>query len=514
MRNFKFSGKRAIGNECGWKIVDSKEGPSKKMKGDQWKESQTSTSFKMSSQFLNENLIQNFSSNFHKISSWKSNGIKLLNDPFQVSVVDNFLSDKSMIKNLVEEIQSMEWTRKQMDLYEFHQTVDLANVSTPFLSAFYTFINSDLRNWMEELTGMKFQKVSASCSMYNCGDFLLSHDDLLTDRLIAYVFYLSPWDSVEKWNEDMGGALELFSSNSDGQPEFPTIHKIFPANNQFAFFKVEKKSHHQVGEVLTKDYPRLTINGWFHGFKDNPNYDADAIKVRKPNVLKFKPPNNEKFDINEIINKSYLESAIKTSIQSQIEENSEAALVEFLKNEFLSKITSELKSAEWKVKGPANQQNFETLEVNSLGNSSNLLKFLNFVASKEFFQLLHEFTELDLNENTKNKPKCRVEFQRWKGGCYTLIGDPSTYQNDTLDLIFYIRNNENVGIVNYLTPEGHQDEETDEEDESVLLTVYPQNNSLNLVYRSSGTTNFTKYCYKSTVMDDEFNYILFCSYKE
>lgn len=455
-----------------------------------------------------------FSRNFAKINAWSQKGIKLMNKPFQVAVIDDFLSDKLQTKNLVNEIQTIEFTRKQMDLYEFYQTTDLANITTPYLKSFYNFISTDIRNWMQQITGMKFQKVSASCSMYNCGDFLLSHDDLLTDRLIAFVFYLTPWDGVEKWTEEMGGALELFASDSDGQPNFPVAMKVCPANNQFVFFKVEKKSHHQVEEVLNKDYSRLTINGWFHGSKDNPHYDADAVRVKKPNILKFKAPNDEECQFDKIINNSYLKSDIKQSIQRQIEENSEASLGEFLKPDFLSKVSEELKYAKFCIKGPANQQNYDVLDVKSLLKTSNVLKFLNIMASKQFFHLLYEYTELDLQENSKTHPKCRVELQRWKGGCYTLIGDPSTYENDSLDLIFYIGNNENVGIVHYLTPDEETVISTEEDDESALLTVYPQNNSLNLVYRSGGTANFMKYCYKSTVMEDEFNYILVCSYKE
>lgn len=495
-------------------MSNCKEGPSRKMRMSQWQESTSSNvNFEMNSKIASS--TSEFSRNFAKIKAWRAEGIKLLNEPFQVAVIDDFLSDKQQTKSLVNEIQSMEFTRKQMDLYEFYQTTDLANATTLYLASFFNFLSTDIRNWMQQVTGMKFQKVSASCSMYNSGDFLLSHDDLLTDRLIAFVFYLTPWDDKEKWTEAMGGALELFASDSDGQPKFPVAHKVCPANNQFVFFKVEKKSHHQVGEVLNKDYPRLTINGWFHGHKDNPHYDVDAVRIKKPNVLKFAPPNDEKCQFEEIISKSYLKGDVKQSIQRQIEENSEASLGEFLKDEFLLKLSEELKSAKYFLKGPANQQNYEVLDVKSLSKSSNVAKFLNTMASKQFFHLLHEYTELDLHENSQTHPKCRVELQRWKGGCYTLIGDPSTYANDSLDLIFYIGNNENVGIVNYLTPEGHQDEDEEEEDdESVLLTVYPQNNSLNLVYRSAGTANFMKYCYKSTIMEDAFNYILVCSYKE
>lgn len=532
----KFAGKHKRngkgGEVGGWIVSECSLGPSKKMvKLSTWIESEVLTSDKTTpnlsstiafNQCLSQRkFIQDFGQNFLKNSSLTAKNVKLLNDPFLVTIVDDFLADKSIIPNLVAEMESMDWTRKQMDLYEFYQTTDLANIQSNHLAQFFEFLNTDVKNWMQQLTGMKFQKISASCSMYNCGDFLLTHDDLLSDRLIAFVFYLSPWEAKESWSESMGGSLELFTTDRDGQPKFPVKNKILPANNQFVFFKVEKKSYHQVAEVLTKDYPRLTINGWFHGFEDNVDFDADAVKVKAPNIPIFKTPTNSAMQLENFINKVYLKSGIKTSIQKQIEENSEAALGEFLISEFHRKISDELqdKKLKWVVKGPSNQQNYECLNVEALRNDSSIKKLLDLLSSNVIFKLLHEYTELDLHGSNAKKPKFSVEVQRWKGGCYTLIGDPSTYDNDTLDLILYFGNNENVGTITYLTPdEDHAENQSiassEVEDEPVLLTIYPQNNFLNIVYRSQGTAKFTKYCSKSSFMQSEFNYILFCSYKE
>ena len=464
-------------------------------------------------------LVESFHQQFTSKKTLEVPNIHLTNKPFQFATIDNFLADKSSIPKLVDEMEAMDWTRKQMDLYEFYQTTDLANVKSSNLAQFYDFLNNEVRTWMQLLTGMKFKRISASCSMYNCGDFLLTHDDLLSDRLIAFVFYLSPWKGTKKWHENMGGALELFKTDEDGHPRFPSASAILPANNQFVFFKVEKKSYHQVAEVLNKDYPRLTINGWFHGYQDNLDFDADAVKFSNPTVTAFKRPNEGTTDqLSAFINKTYLKDSIKFSIQKQIEENSEAALGEFLKVDLQATIFKKLQNTKlkWITRGPSNQQNYECLDLTSLPSSSILRSLLDMVSSKAMFKLLHEYTELDLHGDQAKKPKCSIEIQRWKGGNYTLIGDPSTYDEDTLDLIFYFGNNDNVGVITYLTPEEDSAESSssENEDEPVLLTIYPQNNFLNIVYRSKGTAKFTKYCSKSTVMSTEFNYILFCSYKE
>ncbi|CRL06983.1 CLUMA_CG019975, isoform A [Clunio marinus] len=436
----------------GWTIEETSAGPSKKMvKLLSWSESDIisndETEEKTCCLSINKNLIlptfaQDFSKSFKNTQKFSRNFVELKNKPFQVAVVEHFLDDKFFITGLVNEIENIEWTRKQMDLYEFYQSTDLANIENEYLATFFKFLNTDVRLWMQELTGMKFKKISASCSMYNNGDFLLAHDDLLSDRLIAYVFYLSPWENKEKWNDSMGGALELFETDDDGQPKFPVSQKIFPANNQLVFFKVERKSFHQ----------------------------------------------------------------------KQIEENSEAALGDFLISDVHSNVLQELESKElrWITKGPAHQQNYEYLNIENLGKNSQIKRLCNVFSSEFMFKLLHEYTELDLYGKKATNPNYVIEIQRWKGGNYKLIGDPSTFNNDTLDLILYFGRNDNVGTITYLTPDedetdDHTSIDSSHDDEPVLLTIYPQNNFLNIIYRSAGTAKFTKYCSKSTITE---NFIL------
>jgi prolyl 3-hydroxylase /prolyl 3,4-dihydroxylase len=245
------------------------------------------------------------------------------------------------------------------------------------------------------------------------------------------------------------------------------------------------------------------------------------VKVKSPNVPMIKTPTDVSKTLSDFINKTYLKDAIKLSIQKQIEENSEAALGDFLISDFHVKVFDELRKSKlkWITKGPSNQQNYEALNADSLPKDSSIKAMLDCLSTNTMMKLLHEYTELDLYGPKAKKPKCTVEIQRWKGGCYSLIGDPSTYNTDTLDLILYFGRTDNVGVITYLTPEGDSDENSsvvssEEDVEPVLLTIYPQNNFLNIVYRSQGTAKFTKYCSKSAVMENEYNYILFCSYKE
>lgn len=54
----------------------------------------------------------------------------------------------------------------------------------------------------------------------------------------------------------------------------------------------------------------------------------------------------------------------------------------------------------------------------------------------------------------------------------------------------------------------------DDDDESVLLTITPVDNALNIVYRCEGTTKFTKYVSRNTSLDKGPVFVISCSYKE
>lgn len=349
--------------------------------------------------------------------------------------------------------------------------------------------------------------------MYNSSDYLLVHDDLMTDRQIAFVFYLSPWK--ETWTTEMGGALELFE-NKEREPLFPIVERIPPQNNQFVFFRVHENSFHQVGEVTSMEYPRLTINGWFHG----PVEKNIAPKIPTLDIFYSAPNKIWSNKLENLINPIYLKKEFKEDIQKQIEDNSEASLEEFLDEDFYDQILTQIQSIssdKWTIKGPANLRNYETISPEAVLPC--IKEFCDLLGSETFFRLLHEYTELDLWGTNATAPKCSIEIQRWTQGCYTVLGDSSAYQDSTLDLIFYINAYPQVGVVTYLSPEEEHDEDDDDEEEEdeldpVLLTIHPKDNALNIVYRSEGTTKFTKYVSKNCLQPGKFTYILSCRYKE
>lgn len=395
---------------------------------------------------------------------FNNDSVKLYNKPFKISVISDFLENRSYTKQMVEEMSQMEWHRKQMDLYEFHQTTDLANLppnAKPALKTFYNLLQNSMLPWMKQITGLPLTRISASCSMYNYGDYLLVHDDLLSDRQIAFVFYLSPW--LEEWTEEMGGALELFETDAlTGQPKYPIVRKFQPKNNQFVFFRVCKQSFHQVGEVTNLVYPRLTINGWFHG-PAAPEHDnssiSDSIEESSNDlevsvVEEYQAPVADELDLNEWINSCYLKKRVKHGIQQHIEDKSEASLEIFLISEFFELLVSEFKDntgLNWSLEGPANERKYESLRF-SPQSTGPLRDLYTLFTSESMFRLLHDYTELDISGEDARNPTCSVQLCRFGQGCYTLLGDSSTFADSALDVILFFNVRNGVGKITYLSP--------------------------------------------------------------
>ncbi|XP_034659992.1 prolyl 3-hydroxylase sudestada1-like isoform X1 [Drosophila subobscura] len=451
-------------------------------------------------------------------------GAQVFGDPFQICLLPGLLAEGTSKALVSEIIDKVTWSRKQMDLYEFYQSTDLSNMPRcRLLTNFLQVLRKQVRPWLEKVTNLKLDYVSASCSMYTCGDYLLVHDDLLKDRQIAFIYYLSPWEGAEEWNETQGGSLEIFSSDSQCFPQFPVHRKIAPKDNQFAFFKVGSRSFHQVGEVTTFDYPRLTINGWFHG-ETNEAFVPDSMRAF-PRLSYLQPDSSSKQQpLALLLNNVYLKTATRRSIQKRIEENSEICLYEFFKREKFelarAQLLNDSDSLVWRRQGPANAHNYEVMDLSTARGT--IQELLQLFRSNAMFDLLRDFTDLDLSGADAVTPKCSVELQRWSHGNYTVLGDGLVSEENTLDLVYYLNAAEGAAVITYLSPDGELPNEKqkqtsgsdEEDDDSVLLTISPVDNALNIVYRCEGTTKFTKYVSRNTPLEKGPVFVISCSYKE
>ncbi|KAG7304647.1 hypothetical protein JYU34_009988 [Plutella xylostella] len=141
-----------------------------------------------------EETIEKLATHWKEQKDLSTADIILTQEPFPLCLLHNFLSNPEIINNIVDDMNTLDWTRKKMDLYEFHQTADLATLTWQrSIRGIYELLKTDVMSWVSSVTGLTLTNVSASCSLYGPGDHLLVHDDLLGDRRVAFILYLAPW---------------------------------------------------------------------------------------------------------------------------------------------------------------------------------------------------------------------------------------------------------------------------------------------------------------------------------
>lgn len=151
--------------------------------------------FDLNDCFCQPETEEQFLSHWSKNEPYESTNLTLYNHPFQICVLDNFLSNPDTIDCIVDDMNTLDWSRRIMDLYEFHRTVDLKNLTWQrSIKWIYELLQNSVMEWVAKVTNTELTHISASCALYGPGDHLLVHDDMLEDRKIAFIFYMAPWD--------------------------------------------------------------------------------------------------------------------------------------------------------------------------------------------------------------------------------------------------------------------------------------------------------------------------------
>ncbi|GAB1607165.1 prolyl 3-hydroxylase OGFOD1-like [Argonauta hians] len=308
--------------------------------------------------------------------------------PFVHCVLPQFIREDQCLETLQGELQEVTFNEKNNDLYNFHQSCDLAHHSSPQISAFRQLFYTDVLQWMKKITNIELTStVDLFCSIYEYTDVLLCHDDELEGRRIAFILYLvPPWDHTD------GGSLDLFDTNELCQPR-GVVKRVSPAWNQFTFFEVSPKSFHQVSEVLSKDKTRLSVSGWFHGPSLPPNPSLGQCSK-----LPLYPSLESETDIlYSWVNPSYLGLEVQAEIQEKFELESEIQLQDFLRAEkYLAVNEAFLKgNIKWEEKGPANQRQYSV--ALSATQPDILTQCIDFLHSDIFFLFLSNLTGLKLH---------------------------------------------------------------------------------------------------------------------
>ncbi|XP_038068224.1 prolyl 3-hydroxylase OGFOD1-like [Patiria miniata] len=482
--------------------------------------------------YREESFKEAFGGAFRKQESCEhENEATLLRDPFSCCVLPNFVKDEAFLQGLKDELLDLPFEEKSNDLYKFQQSGALQNFSSPHIIGLRKFLYEDFLAWLRNVTCIPLDDtVDMTCSKYNYTDSLLCHDDELGGRRIAFILYLVP-----QWEEEDGGALDLFTIDAHGQPSH-VVKSLLPKWNNFVFFEVTPRSFHQVAEVLSQDKCRLSVSGWFHG----PRVDRPTPYV-EPRIPLQSYCTIEEDEIFDWINPLYLDVLNQSEIQDRFTDDSEIQLENFLQKEKYELVSKALESSDvrWQKIGPANKRSYETADMSTLPQV--LQDCLAVLQSEHMFLTLSNFTGLKLHENAPNNdsddeddgddddcgeeageeindetsggdansadgttgedgvvivnsprasnPRCRAQVRRWRHGCYTLLHDTDTEGSEfALDAVIHFNCPEDLqtdhgGYISYIAKA--EDEE--------LLSVSPENNGLSLVYRDKETLRFVKH---------------------
>ncbi|XP_044125949.1 prolyl 3-hydroxylase OGFOD1 [Bufo gargarizans] len=443
--------------------------------------------------------------------------------PFQHCVIHSFIENSKFLDGLKDELLALRFHEKSNDLYKFQQSEDLKNRREPHISALRDVLFVDFRQWLSEVTGVELETtVDISCAQYTYTDTLLCHDDELEGRRFAFILYLVP-----EWSEADGGTLDLYSTDDRTQPG-SIVKSLVPSWNTLVFFEVSPVSFHQVSEVLSEEKCRLSVSGWFHGPSlERPPRCLDPAPIRNPHI-----PHDHEI-LYEWINPAYMSFEYQSQIQDEFEDSSEILLKDFLKEEKFRAVCEALETRhiDWELLGPPNRRCYKRAKgqlPDALSSCMDLLR------SEAFFLLLSNLTGLKLhflapdNEDSDegegssgqnartlsqgdgveqtgpaahsegdNVPTYTGELRHWEHGHYTMIHDQDPERQDfALDLLLFCGcedwEAEYGGFTSYIAKE--EDEE--------LLTVYPENNCLALVYRDKETMKFVKHINHKSLQRD------------
>lgn len=99
--------------------------------------------------FQSQELIDRLSLHWKERKDFKSNEVTLTCEPFRLCLLQDFLANSEMINNIVDDMNTLDWSRKKMDLYEFHQTADLASLTWQrSIRGIYELLKTEVMSWV------------------------------------------------------------------------------------------------------------------------------------------------------------------------------------------------------------------------------------------------------------------------------------------------------------------------------------------------------------------------------
>lgn len=105
--------------------------------------------------FQSQELIDRISEHWKEQKDCSTNQLTLTCEPFRLCLLHNLLSDPDVINNIVDDMNTLDWSRKKMDLYEFHQTTDLASLTWQRgIKGIYELLRTEVMTWVRIHNGV------------------------------------------------------------------------------------------------------------------------------------------------------------------------------------------------------------------------------------------------------------------------------------------------------------------------------------------------------------------------
>jgi len=217
--------------------------------------------------------------------------------PFPHVVLEPFFSTPNECHAIRAELEHMDFTFKETDLYALRQSIDMANLSHVFVQdplqkkklrrvakLCDQLYSADFKGFIERITGCGplVDKTDLAAAVYTNGSHLLVHDDVIGTRRVAFIIYFT--DPAMNWCAEDGGALELYPKDpsNSGCPSLSPTTRLLPTFNKMTLFTVDPGvSFHSVQEVYAAEKDRISIQGWFHAASPPPGADELALPVLK-----------------------------------------------------------------------------------------------------------------------------------------------------------------------------------------------------------------------------------------
>lgn len=101
--------------------------------------------------FQSQELIDRIKTHWTEHKDLSLPEVSITSEPFRLGLLHGLLDNPEIINNIVDDMNTLDWSRKKMDLYEFHQTADLASLTWQrSIRGIYELLKTEVMSWVSK----------------------------------------------------------------------------------------------------------------------------------------------------------------------------------------------------------------------------------------------------------------------------------------------------------------------------------------------------------------------------